>query len=322
MGSGAFSRALPLDRVPPMPTFVDSKTHPALDRLVRTQLEVWPEHEKYLSSRFAEAATPFAEKVAEAIEKIGESPRELAEDYRWLCGRLYEEELHFRRTGAYRLSRFEDAVREVYANDEFMRRYMNALLISQLWWANHTRVIDTFANRFLPENRADYSHLEIGPGHGLLLYFAAHDPRCRAVTGWDLSEASLDATRAALGRLGVDREVALVKRNLFDRADASQLFDSIVLSEVCEHLEDPKSALEHIRDHLAPGGRLFVNVPVNSPAPDHIYLLRSPEEAVELVKSAGYRVTDTSFFPMTGYSETRARRLKATISCVVVGVHP
>jgi 2-polyprenyl-3-methyl-5-hydroxy-6-metoxy-1,4-benzoquinol methylase len=305
-----------------MTSLVDSTTHPALARLVRAQLDAWPEHERFLAMRFAERPNPFVETVATLIETLSDSQRGLAEDYRWLCDRLYEEELVFRRTGSYRLSRFEDAVREVYDNRKFMERYMNALLISQLWWANHTKVMDFFANRFLSGNRDEYSHLEIGPGHGLLLYFAAHDPRCGAATAWDLSDASLAATGAALARWGVRREVALVKRNLFDPIGVPRLFDSIVLSEVCEHLEDPKSALEHVRDHLAPEGRLFVNVPVNSPAPDHIYLLRSPEEAVELVKAAGYRVVETSFFPMTGHTEVRARRMRATISCVVVGAHP
>jgi 2-polyprenyl-3-methyl-5-hydroxy-6-metoxy-1,4-benzoquinol methylase len=214
----------------------------------------------------------------------------------------------------------------VYADHAYMSRYMNAVLVSQLWWANHTKAIEYLATRFLPQNRPDYAHLEIGPGHGLLLYFAARDARAKSVTGWDVSETSLGATRAALARLGVERNVTLVQKNMFDAktggADAvpSQLFDSIVISEVCEHLEDPKAALEALRDHLNPGGRIFVNVPINSPAPDHIYLLRSPEEAVSLVESAGLRVAESKFFTMTGYTEARARKMKATITAVIVGV--
>jgi SAM-dependent methyltransferase len=290
----------------------------ALRSLVDVQLAVWPEHAKFLERRFEHTDIDAAERVAELVLKLSDEPETLARDYRWLCGLLYEEELHLRRTGSYRLSKFEDAEREVYSNREFMSRYMNALLISQVWWENHTRVIDHYSQSFLPANPPGYSHLEIGPGHGLLLYFAGQDPRAGVVTGWDLSDASLDATRAALARLAVPREVLLEKRNLFDAPTGGRSFDSIVLSEVCEHLEDPVAALASIRAHLAPSGRLYVNVPVNSPAPDHIYLLRTPEEAVEMVEAGGYEVLERRFFPVTGHSEERARKQKFTISCVIV----
>ncbi len=74
--------------------------------------------------------------------------------------------------------------------------------------------------------------------------------------------------------------------------------------------------------HIAPGGRLFVNVPVNSPSPDHIYLLNTPEEAVTMVRNSGYEIAEQRFFPMTGHSETRARKNKLSISCVIVGIAP
>ena len=292
---------------------------PAVGRLLEIQLQVWPEHEKFLTKRFAATDLEAADRVAELVLRLADDLRVIASDYRWLCDRLYEEELHLRRTGSYRLARFDDAVREVYGNHEFMTRYMNGLLISQVWWENHTRVIDHYSREFLAQNKEGYAHLEIGPGHGLLLYFAARDPRAASVSAWDLSDASIDATREALGRLDVPRQVRLEKRDLFDAPIGDQRFDSIVLSEVCEHLEDPEKALRQIRAHLAPAGRLFVNVPVNSPAPDHIYLLKTPEEAIEMVRQSGYDVVEQRFFPMTGYSEDKARKNGLTISCVIVG---
>jgi 2-polyprenyl-3-methyl-5-hydroxy-6-metoxy-1,4-benzoquinol methylase len=291
----------------------------ALRRLLDVQLSVWPEHEKFLALRFRSADIEIADRIAEMVLRLVDDPAVLAEDYRWLCGLLYDEELHLRRTGNYRLARFEDAAREVYSNHEFMRRYMNGLLISQVWWENHSRVIDYYSRVFLSQNEMGYSHLEIGPGHGLLLYFAAQDPRAGTVTGWDLSDSSLLATRAALGRLATSKDVRLEKRNLFDAPSAQERYDSIVLSEVCEHLENPEEALASIKQHLAPKGRLFVNVPVNSPAPDHIYLLRTPEEAVQMVENAGYEVVDQCFFPVSGRTEAQARKLQLTISCVIVG---
>jgi 2-polyprenyl-3-methyl-5-hydroxy-6-metoxy-1,4-benzoquinol methylase len=298
---------------------VDPTRYPALSRAIEVQLRVWPEHAAFLQLRFQRADLGFAERLAGLVARATDAPDVLAADYRWFCERMNEEELHFRRTNRYRLSTFAEAEREVYSNREFMRRYMNGQLLSLLWWDNHARVIEHYADRFLSSNRDGYRHLEIGPGHGLLLYLAATDPRCASASGWDVSETSIAATRAMLARLGVTREVALIERDLMADRDDEARFDSIVISEVCEHLEDPRAALVKLRRHLAPGGRLFVNVPINGPAPDHIYLLRTPEDGVELVRSAGLEIVGTALYPMTGLDERRARRLRAAISCIVVG---
>ena len=302
-----------------MSSIVDPVGYPALSSLIELQLRVWPAHEVFLKTRFEHADLGFAEKLAGLVGQATDSLEELAVDYRWFCDRMNEEELHFRRTGAYRLSTFADANREVYSNAEFMRRYMNGQLLSHIWWDNHARVIQYYANGFLHDNRDGYRHLEIGPGHGLLLYLAATDPRCASASGWDVSETSIAATRLMLTRLGITRDVPLITRDLMGDHETESRFDSIVVSEVCEHLEDPRSALVKLGGYLAPGGRLFVNVPINSPAPDHIYLLRTPEEGVDLVRSAGLEVVSTTLYPMTGLSERRARKLRATISCIVVG---
>lgn len=302
-----------------MHSIVDPARYPALSRAIELQLRVWPEHAGFLEVRLQRADLGFAERLAGLVARATDTPDVLAADYRWFCERMNEEELHFRRTHRYRLSTFAEAEREVYSNREFMRRYMNGQLLSLLWWDNHARVIEHYVDRFLAGNRDGYRHLEIGPGHGLLLYLAATDPRCARASGWDVSATSIAATRAMLGRLGVTREVDLIERDLMVDRDGDARFDSIVISEVCEHLEDPRAALAKLGRHLAPGGRLFVNVPVNGPAPDHIYLLRTPEEAVELVRSAGLEIASTALYPMTGLDERRARKLRAAISCVVVG---
>jgi len=293
--------------------------YPALQRMVDLQLKRWPDHERFLALRLASADLAFANRLADLIERVADDLEVVATDYRWLCDRMNEEDLHFKRTGSYRLSKFADANAEVYSNPEFMRRYMNGVLLSHLWWDNHARVIQYYVDAFLAHAGPDYRHLEIGPGHGLLLYLAAQDPRSARVVGWDVSETSIAATRAMIERLGATHKVQLVRQNLFEATPSAERFDSIVISEVLEHLEDPKAALDQLYELLAPGGRIFVNVPVNSPAPDHIYLLTTPEQGVELVRSAGFTVVETALFPMTGLTEQRARKVRGTISCAVIG---
>jgi 2-polyprenyl-3-methyl-5-hydroxy-6-metoxy-1,4-benzoquinol methylase len=287
---------------------------------IELQLDIFPEHRTYLEKRFSgadEASLRFADHVADWVMRIaGEDIGRIWEDYRWLSEMVLEEELHFRRTGAYRLSTFEEAFAQVYSNRQFMSRYMNGLLASQLWWRNHTEVLRFFRDRFVASNVSGFSHLEIGPGHGLFLHLAASSPGCASAEGWDISDTSLEATRAALNALGGRDDLHLRKADLFAPPKAS--FSSITFSEVLEHLERPQEALRILHGLLQDGGRIFVNAPVNSPAPDHIYLFEAPEDVVRMVESAGFAIVETLFAPCTGATLDRARRLKLSISTAII----
>jgi 2-polyprenyl-3-methyl-5-hydroxy-6-metoxy-1,4-benzoquinol methylase len=294
-----------------------------LRRLVAATLDAWPEHERFLARRFADANhLSHANELADAVLRLqpAEGLPQLCADYRWMCTIFLEEELSFRRTGRYRMTSYAEAVEQVYDNREYMARYMNGLLMSQVLWTNHVGVSSWFVDVFLAENAPGYRHLEVGPGHGLLLWLAARSPACAEVTAWDISDASLLATRECLDRLGVERAVALQKANVLDAPpDGTEPFDSVVVSEVLEHLEDPIAALRSVCSVLdRDRGRLFVNMPVNAPAPDHIYLVHQPEEVVALVEDAGLTVEQMHVFPATGYTEAQARKQQLTMSVAMV----
>lgn len=293
----------------------------SLARVIATQLEVFPDHERFLVRRFhgADAATlAFADDLAASIETIcGERLREVCEDYRWLSGVILDEELFFRRNGRYRLTSFDEAEAGIYANRAYMARYCNGILASQLWWSNHTDSMRYFRDSFLAGAHPGSAHLEVGPGHGLLLAMAAGTAQCATVEGWDVSEASLTRTRDALARMGVDAD-RVVLRQIDIRSAPQGSFDSIAFSEVLEHVEDPLSALRTLRALLRPGGRIYINAPVNSPAPDHLFLFRHPEEVVEMVRAAGLSVRSTLFAPCSGSSLDRARRMQLTISAAII----
>jgi 2-polyprenyl-3-methyl-5-hydroxy-6-metoxy-1,4-benzoquinol methylase len=291
-----------------------------ISRMLETQLAIFPQHERFLTSRFAGASEDemrFSEEIAGLVLRIADpSVEAICEDYRWLAQAVFEEEMHFRRTGRYRLSKFSDAVEQVYANPVVMRRYMNGLLASQLWWRNHTDVLKVFRDDFVAHNTPNFSHLEVGPGHGLFLHLAASAPTCASAEGWDISPASIEATRSALARMDASSKITLQLSDLF--AAHERKFQSVVCSEVLEHLEDPAAALRVLGNLLEPGGRLFINAPANSPAPDHIYLFRSPEDLVQMMEGLGFRILQTHFVPCTGATLERARKQALTISCVVI----
>jgi 2-polyprenyl-3-methyl-5-hydroxy-6-metoxy-1,4-benzoquinol methylase len=291
----------------------------ALDSLHAAIIRRWPEHRRFLEKNLA-ACSPRARghaiEAAGLIARIAQGDLDrLVDGYRWMCEMMQDEGLFFRRENRYRRTSFEEAFREVYSRPEIMGPYMDGLLVSQAVWSNHIRALDFFIDVFLAGRRPGGSYLEIGPGHGLLLYFAARAGE--AVHGWDVSEDSVRHSGECVARLGVADAVRLACRNIFDAA-ASETFDEIVLSEVLEHLEKPGEALATVRRLLARDGRLLINVPVNAPTIDHISLFRAPEDVVELVQASGLTVVDQLIAPAAGYTEERARRMGSAMSCCLV----
>jgi trans-aconitate methyltransferase len=91
------------------------------------------------------------------------------------------------------------------------------------------------------------------------------------------------------------------------------------MSEILEHLEDPVAAMRAASRHMKPGGYLWINVPANSPAPDHIFLVEGADHAASLVAQAGFEVVRSDAFPMSGATLEKAMKRKLSISCVVLG---
>lgn len=295
-------------------------TGPKVTKIIEALLAKYPKHEQFVGRRFqglSGAEMETCEALADQILKLAALDLETFIDgYEFICQIQKEEELYFRRNNSYRLISFQEALDQIYSNSEYMAAYMRGLLLTQLLWTNHTQSIDFYTRRFLRNLPDGTELLEIGPGHGLLLARAVQAVGHGRVTGWDVSESSLSHTRSAMASLGVTNGFTLEARNLFDRQEKT--FDAVVFSEVLEHLEDPKGALSAIRGLIRPGGRLFLNVPINSPAPDHIFLLRSPEETFELVEGQGFSILEPGCFPATNYTLEQAARHKLTVSVALI----
>lgn len=295
---------------------------PSTLAVVKAALEAWPEHDKFLSRSFRQRSPQMLEATEAAATAVGKlisgEERRFVEDYHWACDRLREEEIFFHREGRYRLSTFAEAVAEVYSNADYMRRYMSGLLLSQILWYNHIATLDMFLSRVLAAATQPFDYLEIGPGHGLMTYFAAAAPLSRNLEAWDVSAVSLKETRAALDQLGVTKPVSLVETDILRAPSSEKRFDLIVISEVLEHLETPGAALRFLRSAIADGGRIFINVPINSPSPDHLYLLSSPQDVVELIEKAGFNVERMELHATQGRPVDRALHNRISVSAGVI----
>lgn len=311
---------------PAVPENLGSATTIVLEAL----LAAWPDHAKFIRHSFADRSPALAatrETVASLLLRVVESgDKPLAswiDDYRFLCENIvFPEELFFRRNDRYRLSSFDEALAIVYNDPAFMARYMNGLLVSDVLWLNHARAMQNFRDVYLPARPRGGEHLEIGPGHGMLLHLAIESGRFEKMTAWDVSPTSVAHTRHMLSVIGHRGRVDVREQNFLAPdllKDHSGRFSTIVLSEVLEHLEEPEEAMTIVAALLDPEqGTVWINVPANAPAPDHLFLLRSLEQLKELLDRAGLETVDTAAFPVTGATLEKAIRDLLPVSYVAV----
>jgi 2-polyprenyl-3-methyl-5-hydroxy-6-metoxy-1,4-benzoquinol methylase len=298
-----------------------AEIYPNLHHLLVRQLATTPHHQAFLERRYAAADADellLCEDIAREIRALaGDNLSDFLNDYEFICRIQKDEELYFRRNKEYRLKTFKDADEQVYSNRPYMQQYMRGLLMTQLHWSNHTASMGFYEHQFLDANPPDSTLVEIGPGHGLLLARAANHGNIKQALGWDLSDASLAETEDALGKIGAERKFKLERMDLYE-APTDVSFDAIVFSEVLEHLEEPETAIRKLGNLLRLGGRLYVNVPINSPQPDHLFLLRSPEEAIDLVAAQGLNIECSAFYPATNYTLEMARKHALTVSVCII----
>lgn len=100
--------------------------------------------------------------------------------------------------------------------------------------------------------------LEVGAGHGTFTEIFARTSNRLVAT-----EISERCVRVLRDRFGRDDSVEIVHGTI-DAVGAREPFDSAVLINVLEHIEDDEAALVHLREVLKPGGRLVLWVPAFS----------------------------------------------------------
>jgi SAM-dependent methyltransferase len=99
--------------------------------------------------------------------------------------------------------------------------------------------------------------LDVGCGTGFLLEHLAR--RGYRGVGIDLSPGSVAIARERLKALGADERLTAEVGSAYEPPEGP--FDLIALTDVLEHLEDPRACLAALRSRLAPGGLLVISTP-------------------------------------------------------------
>lgn len=161
--------------------------------------------------------------------------------------------------------------------------------------ARDDRVV-RLVRRHAPSRRRGSALLDIGCGYGYLL--RRFRGRYRLV-GIDLStHAARETTERISGALVV---AADVQRPLpFDHP-----FDVVLAVNVVEHLDDPTSAAEAIRETLVPGGLCVIHLPtVSGPVSRAIYRLAYDRDPTHVYRPSGREVR--GLFERTGFRTLEA----------------
>jgi SAM-dependent methyltransferase len=129
-------------------------------------------------------------------------------------------------------------------------RWFEIASLDHFWVRRRFEVLRRLAGDLIP---AAKNMAEIGCGHGLLQR-QVEDHFSKPVTGFDLNDFAL--------KQNISRSSAVCCYDIFQRQPSlRQRFDLIFLFDVLEHLPDEQKFLDAVTFHLAPQGRLILNVP-------------------------------------------------------------
>ena len=129
----------------------------------------------------------------------------------------------------------------------------------QAFWLTNLKRADRFNEWVFSQIQPHLGRnvLEVGCGNGNFTAFLAQ--HCDRVTGVDLSSQYVAEARS---RLANSSHVKLLVADA-TRLNLNNAFDTIVLLDVLEHIEDDIKTLNQLYDCLEPGGKLLLKVPAH-----------------------------------------------------------
>ncbi len=234
-------------------------------------------------------AGAFIDRVSAHLVEQGRTLDFAVECYLKMIADVTSEHVRFLRTGRYTSTSFDEVNKRVYGNPEVMSYYMHGLLLSQVLWAHHYKMMLFFEAGLARRSGAVKSYMEVGGGHGLFLAEAMRlIPKGESFTMVDISPASLQMAQEFVP---ADGRLTFTLADVFSHEVESKV-DFITMGEVMEHVEDPVKLLARLRHFLKDTGRVFITTPTDSPAIDHIFHFKSADHIRQIIDEAGFAVDE------------------------------
>ncbi|MBF0467000.1 MAG: class I SAM-dependent methyltransferase [Nitrospirae bacterium] len=281
----------------------------------------YPQQKKKIEKNFAEtkgmqdALEEFLQTYDYFLKANSLTYEDLAEAYLWIVEQVFYYRKIFIQTGRYPHNSAQEAISDVYNNNEIMKKYMLGLALSQFLWRQHYLVFEFYRSEIKniePNTRL----LEIGSGHGLFsLEALKYIDHIEIFDIIDISDTSLEMSKSIINMLK-PRALSIINFykqdvNLFK---PSTKYDLIIMGEVLEHVEDPLALLTDIYSLLRDDGQLFITTCANCPTIDHIYYFESIESIKDMINIAGFEIIREVIIPSENISHERLLKMKVDIS--------
>jgi 2-polyprenyl-3-methyl-5-hydroxy-6-metoxy-1,4-benzoquinol methylase len=232
----------------------------------------------------------FAQDYLSYLIDKGYTIETIASYYSWMCKDILKEQIYFKRIGEYRYKSIEETNHHVYANKEYMEKYMIGVGVSQMLWRNHHEMF-SFWLRNLNAIKGDI-YLEVGVGHGMFLKNAIKSGNFDQYVAVDISETSLSMAKDIISKTQLDKEVEYIHNDINLHNGHIGSVDFVTMGEVLEHVEDPASLVKRVNQLLRAGGKAYISTCANAPVLDHIYLFNNVDEIRQLFYDCGFSILD------------------------------
>ena len=128
---------------------------------------------------------------------------------------------------------------------------------AQTFWLKNLKQADRY-NNWIVEQIKPYlgnNVLEVGCGNGNFTVLLAQ--QCDRITGIDINREYVETARK---RLAKQANVTILQENA-TKLRSGNSFDTIIMLDVLEHIEDDIATLEQLYSLLTPQGKLIIKVP-------------------------------------------------------------
>jgi len=263
----------------------------------------------YISSEFPEIQNRLWEKFIIFLNLQGKDLRYGLDCLNKKLEDIFDEELNFFRTGKYSHSSFDEVNKAVYNSPKVMEYHTVGLIMLEILTSMNYKKLQFLIESVqgLKSNISRY--LEIGGGHGMYLWEAEKVLSKSVVFDLvDISQTSIDIAKLFLQEIS---SINYYHQDIFSFSSPIR-YDFISMCEILEHLENPNELLIKAKTLLNPNGRIFITVPINNPAIDHIYLFNSVEEIRSLLHQNSLTIISEKCVPLynnISISEAEKRKM-------------
>jgi len=207
--------------------------------------------------------------------------------YNSLCIETIKEQFYLKKFGTYKSIKENIKNEELYNSLSKMKVYLLGLMLSQIFWFSHFKIISFYKNKVKNFNKKKF--LEVGSGHGLLSKYLLENNKKNEGTICDISQQSLNLTKKVINYKKHKSKIKFIKKDFFKFKNKDK-FDFIILGEVIEHVRKPKKFLVKAKKLLKPNGQIFVSTCSNCAQVDHLYHFKNIDKIKSLLKKTNFKI--------------------------------